>query len=395
MPNVTYSIMPVYGTRPEAIKMAPLVLALRDSEQFEVTVAVTGQHREMLDQVNRVFGIEPDIDLDIFEHGMGLSRVIEKTLSRLTPLLEERKPDAIVVQGDTTSALAAGIAAFNLGIPVVHLEAGLRTASIASPFPEEGNRRLLSQITALHLAPTDQARENLLASGIDAGAIVVTGNTVIDALQTAIEQDLTFLDPVLSERGELTGTVVLVTSHRRESWGAPMERTASALARLAGERPDVTFVFPLHANPRVRAIFEPALRPFENVILTESLAYPDLALMLKIATIVVTDSGGIQEEAPALGKPVLVLREDTERPEAIEAGTAILVGTDPELIVGGVNRLLDDPAAYEEMARAENPFGDGLAAARSVAALEQLFGVGQRLPDFHYISANASDREAS
>lgn len=364
--------------------MAPLVLALRDSEQFEGVVAVTGQHREMLDQVNRVFGIEPDIDLNIFEHGMGLSVVIEKTLSRLTPILEERRPDAVVVQGDTTSALAAGIAAFNLQIPVVHLEAGLRTASIASPFPEEGNRRLLSQITSLHLAPTAQARENLLHGGVPDEAIVVTGNTVIDALQTATAQDLTFLDPVLKARGELEGTVVLVTSHRRESWGEPMTRTASALARLAAERPSVTFVFPLHANPRVREIFEPVLRPFPNVILTESLAYPDLALMLKAATIVVTDSGGIQEEAPALGKPVLVLREDTERPEAIEAGTALLVGTDPEKIVAEVNRLLDDSTAYETMAKAENPFGDGLAAARSVAALGAFFGVGERLPDFSY-----------
>mgnify|MGYP005811444075 CR=1 FL=1 len=375
--------------------MAPLVLALRDSADFDCVVTVTGQHREMLDQVNRVFGIEPDLDLDIFEHGMGLSKVTEKTLSRLTPLLEERRPDAIVVQGDTTSALAAGLAAFNLGIPVVHLEAGLRTASIASPFPEEGNRRLLSQITSLHLAPTALARENLLASGIAAADIVVTGNTVIDALQTAIERDLEFLDPVLKNHGDFAGDVVLVTSHRRESWGAPMERTASALVKLATERPEVTFVFPLHANPKVRAIFEPALRPFSNVLLTESLAYPDLALMLKIARIIVTDSGGIQEEAPALGKPVLVLREDTERPEAIDAGVAVLVGTNPDLIVDGVNRLLDDPAAYESMARAQNPFGDGRAAERSVAALQQFFGVGDRIADFQYNAVSALEREAS
>lgn len=392
---MTHSIMPVYGTRPEAIKMAPLVLALQESDRFDCTVAVTGQHREMLDQVNRVFGIVPDIDLDIFEHGQSLSRTIEKTLSRLTPLLEQHSPDAIIVQGDTTSALAAGLAAFNLHIPVVHLEAGLRTASIASPFPEEGNRRLLSQITALHLAPTAQAKQNLLASGVPEGAIVVTGNTVIDALQTAIEQDLHFLDPILAAHGPFTRDVVLVTSHRRESWGAPMERTASALAQLATERPQVTFVFPLHANPRVRAIFEPVLRPLPNVVLTESLAYPDLALMLKVATVVVTDSGGIQEEAPALGKPVLVLREDTERPEAIEAGTALLVGTDPARILAEVNRLLDDPVAYAQMAHAQNPFGDGHAAARSVAALDAFFGGGARLPDFDYQPTHPSDREAS
>ena len=379
---MTHSIMPVYGTRPEAIKMAPLVLALRESPVLDCTVAVTGQHREMLDQVNRVFGIEPDVDLDIFEHGMGLSTVIEKTLARLTPVLEERRPDAVVVQGDTTSALAAGLAAFNLHIPVVHLEAGLRTASIASPFPEEGNRRLLSQITSLHLAPTAQAHANLLASGVQPADIVVTGNTVIDALLAAASQDLTYLDPALRERGELTGEVILVTSHRRESWGDPMRRTASALAQLAQERPHVTFVFPLHANPRVREIFEPVLRPLPNVVLTESLAYPDLVLLLKVATLVVTDSGGIQEEAPALGKPVVVLRDDTERPEAIDAGTALLVGTDPVRIVTEVNRLLDDAAAYETMARAQNPFGDGFAAQRSVAAIAEFFGDGERLPDF-------------
>jgi len=362
--------MPIYGTRPEAIKMAPLILALAVSDSFKCVTVVTGQHRQMLDQVNEVFGITPDVDLDIFEHGMGLSTVIEKTLSRLTPVLQERQPDAVVVQGDTTSALAAGIAAFNLGIPVVHLEAGLRTASIASPFPEEGNRRLLTQITALNLAPTDAARENLLQYGADAAAIAVTGNTVIDALQMAVERNLAFVDPTLRAHGEFTGDVVLVTSHRRESWGAPMER------------PAVTFVFPLHANPNVRAIFEPVLSPFPNIVLTESLAYPDLTLMLKLAKVVVTDSGGIQEEAPALAKPVIVLREDTERPEAIEAGTAILVGTNPDLIVSEVSRLLDDADAYAEMAHAENPFGDGRAAERSVAALAAFFGVGERLPDF-------------
>jgi len=364
--------------------MAPLVLALRDSPVLDCTVVVTGQHRQMLDQVNSVFGIVPDIDLNIFEHGLGLSAVIEKTLSRLTPVLEDQAPDAIVVQGDTTSALAAGLAAFNLHIPVVHLEAGLRTASIASPFPEEGNRRLLSQITSLHLAPTAQARTNLLASGVDDGSIVVTGNTVIDALLAAASHDLTFLDPALRDHAALTGDVILVTSHRRESWGEPMRRTASALAKLAHDRPHITFVFPLHANPRVRETFEPVLRPLPNVILTEPLAYPDLVMLLKVAKLVVTDSGGIQEEAPALGKPVVVLRDDTERPEAIEAGTAVLVGTDPVRIVTVVDRLLDDAAAYDTMARAQNPFGDGQAAERSVAAIAAFFGVGERLPDFEF-----------
>ena len=374
--------MPVYGTRPEAIKMAPLVLALRDSAVLDDVVVVTGQHREMLDQVNQVFDIVPDMDLDIFEHGMSLNGVIEKTLNRIGPVLAEQAPDAVVVQGDTTSALAAGLAAFNAGIPVIHLEAGLRTASIASPFPEEGNRRLLSQITRLHLAPTPASKDNLLRSGVAASDIVVAGNTVIDALHVATSGEREFLEPALHDLDSRDGRVVLVTSHRRESWGDPMRRTASALDRLASERPDVTFVFPLHANPRVREIFEPVLSRHANVILTESLAYPDLALMLARADVVVTDSGGIQEEAPALGKPVLVLREDTERPEAIDAGTARLVGTDADLIVSEVNTLLDDPAAYAEMALAVNPFGDGLAADRSVAAIAALFGESERLPDF-------------
>ncbi|MFN3866411.1 MAG: non-hydrolyzing UDP-N-acetylglucosamine 2-epimerase [Demequina sp.] len=385
-----YRIMPVYGTRPEAIKMAPLILALKDAPQLEDIVVVTGQHREMLDQVNEVFGIVPDMDLDIFEHGMSLNGVIEKTLSRLGPLLQSEAPDAVVVQGDTTSALAAGLAAFNAGIPVIHLEAGLRTASIASPFPEEGNRRLLSQITRLHLAPTPASRQNLLRSGVPAEDIVIAGNTVIDALHVATAGEREFLEPALRDSERLSGRVVLVTSHRRESWGDPMRRTASALARLATERPDVTFVFPLHANPRVREIFEPVLGDQSNVILTESLAYPDLALMLARADIVVTDSGGIQEEAPALGKPVLVLREDTERPEAIDAGTARLVGTDPDLIVSEVHSLLDDPAAYEAMAMAVNPFGDGRAAERSVAAISAYFGEGERMVDFDPHQSNES-----
>lgn len=377
-----YKIMPVFGTRPEAIKMAPLVLALQESEVLDAYVVVTGQHREMLDQVNSIFGVVPDADLDIFEHGMTPSGVIEKTLNRLDPILKAEKPDAVVSQGDTTSALAAGLAAFNAGIPVIHLEAGLRTASIASPFPEEGNRRLLSQITSLHLAPTPASRENLIRSGISPDDISVVGNTVIDALHVATAGEREFLEPALRERLNTQGRVVLVTSHRRESWGEPMTRTAAALNRLATERPDITFVFPLHANPRVREIFEPVLKVHSNVILTESLAYPDLALMLDRADIIVTDSGGIQEEAPALGKPVLVLREDTERPEAIDAGTARLVGTDEQLIVSEVNTLLDDPAAYQAMATAVNPFGDGYAAPRSVAAIAALFGEGERMPDF-------------
>lgn len=382
--------MPIFGTRPEAIKMAPLILALQGAEEFECLPVVTGQHRAMLDQVNEAFGVVPVVDLDIFEHGMTPSGVIEKVLNRLTPVLEEHKPDAVVVQGDTTSALAAGLAAFNSQIPVVHLEAGLRTESISSPFPEEGNRRLLSQVSALHLAPTAASRQNLLNAGIPEADIAVTGNTVIDALQTAVARGLKAVDPALVGLEDVSGPIVLVTSHRRESWGAPMERTARALVHLARTRPEVTFVFPLHANPRVRETFEPALRGFDNVRLTESLTYTDLALMLSLATLVVTDSGGIQEEAPALGKPVLVIREDTERPEAIDAGVAKLLGTDTQRIIDDVNLLLDDSDEYDAMAHALNPFGDGKAASRAVAALAAHFGVGERLPDFDYTTASVA-----
>jgi len=374
--------MTVFGTRPEAIKMAPVITALTESTDLSVSPVVTGQHREMLDQVNRAFGIVPVDDLAVFEPGIGLNRLTEKTLAALTPILRARRPDAVMVQGDTTSALAAGLAAFNEQIPVIHLEAGLRTDSIASPFPEEGNRRLLSQISALHLAPTPAARENLLRSGIPAADIAVTGNTVIDALHVTVARDVPFVDPRLVPLADDARRIVLVTSHRRESWGAPMARTAAALATLARQRDDVLFVFPLHANPAVREIFEPVLAPFSNVLLTESLTYTDLCRVLARCTLVVSDSGGLQEEAPALGKPVLVLRDDTERPEAIAAGTAILVGTDPDEIVLNTNRLLDDPTVYATMANARNPFGDGRAAERSVAAVRSFFGRGQRIADF-------------
>ncbi|BDZ42870.1 UDP-N-acetyl glucosamine 2-epimerase [Paraoerskovia sediminicola] len=376
------TVMPVYGTRPEAIKMAPIVQGLDAADGIDCVPVVTGQHREMLDQVNGVFGIVPKVDLDIFAHGQGLEAVTARTLERLTPVLVEHRPDVVVVQGDTTSALAAGLAAFYRKIPVVHVEAGLRTASIASPFPEEGNRRLLTQITSLHLAPTPVSRDNLLRNGVAREDIVVTGNTVIDALLDVTSRPRPFDVPSLARAQEPGRRVVLVTSHRRESWGDPMRRTARAVARLAVERPETLFVLPLHANPLVREIFVPVLGSIPNVLLTDALSYTDFATLTALAEVVLTDSGGVQEEAPSLGKPVLVLREDTERPEAVEAGTARLVGTDEDLIVREVGLLLDDRAAYEEMANAINPYGDGRAAARTVAAIEALLGLGERLPDF-------------
>jgi len=375
-------VMPVYGTRPEAIKMAPIVKALEASDHVDVHVVVTGQHREMLAQVNKTFGITPRDDLDIFAHGQGIDAVTSRTLERLTPILKAEKPSLVIAQGDTTSAFAAGLAAFYQQIPVVHVEAGLRTPSIWSPFPEEGNRRLLTRISTLHLAPTRGSRDNLLAEGVDPATIVVTGNSVIDAFLSVAQTEATFETPELTGVGADGRRVILVTSHRRESWGDPMRRTASALRRLALQEPDVDFVLPMHANPLVRDIFRPALEDLPNVTLTEPLGYTDFARLTALSTLVVTDSGGVQEEAPSLGKPVLVLREDTERPEAVTAGTARLIGTDEDLIVSEVTALLHDSSRYEQMANAVNPYGDGLASARTVAAIEAFFGLGERLPDF-------------
>lgn len=374
--------MTVYGTRPEAIKLAPLIASLDAHPHLSSVPVITGQHLEMLSQVNTVFGIEPRHDIAVFEPGMPLTRLAGKTTEAVGALLRSERPDAVLVQGDTTSALAAGLAAFCEQIPVIHLEAGLRTASIATPFPEEGNRRMLSQITTLHLAPTPAAHENLVRSGVDQGDIVVTGNTVIDALHSTVARGADYTDPALSGLDVDPRRVVLVTSHRRESWGEPMRRVAGALAELARRRDDVLFVLPLHANPAVATVFTEALSGRPNVLLTPSLAYPDLCRVLNRCTLVITDSGGLQEEAPALGKPVLVLRDDTERPEAVAAGTALLVGTDPTVIIGETERLLDDTDAYVRMARAQNPFGDGHAAARCTAAIASLFDLAERLPDF-------------
>lgn len=375
-------VMTVYGTRPEAIKMAPIIRALRGADDLEPFVAVTGQHREMLDQVNGLFEIEPDADLDIFSPGQSIAAVTTRTVERLTPLLQQERPDALVVQGDTTSAFAAGLAAFYEQIPVIHVEAGLRTPTLMSPFPEEGNRRLLTRITTLHLAPTSGSRSNLEREGVDSSTIAVTGNTVIDAFLTTVSKPQPWGDPLLAQLDSSDKPVVLVTSHRRESWGEPMVRTAAAIAELARKYPGVQFVLPLHANPLVRDIFVPKLESLPNVLLTGSLEYTDFARVTAASRIVITDSGGVQEEAPSLGKPVLVLRESTERPEAVDAGTVKLVGTDAELIVAEASQLLDDPDAYATMANAVNPYGDGRAAERSIAAIREFFGIGTRMADF-------------
>ena len=377
-----FTIMPIYGTRPEAIKMAPIVTALQNSDQFECVVTVTGQHREMLDQVNEIFGITPEHDLNIIQPRQTLNGVLTRTVEGLDRIFEDTPPDAVVVQGDTTTSTAAAIAAFYRGIPVIHAEAGLRSFNLFSPFPEEANRKITSQITSLHLAPTATSKENLLREAITEEDIVVTGNTVIDALLHTVEQQLPFTDPQLEKIASSGKRVLLVTTHRRENQGEAMRGVGRALARIADAEPELTIVLPAHRNPVVREAVLPAIEGKSNVVVTEPLAYGEFTRMLSVAHVVLTDSGGVQEEAPSLGKPVLVMRENTERPEAVTAGTVKLIGTDEERIVTEVDRLLNDDAAYHEMANAVNPYGDGKAAERSLAAIEQMFDVGRRVADF-------------
>ena len=375
-------ILVVYGTRPESVKVAPLINRLATSELLEPIPVITGQHQQMLDQVNAVFGITPAHNLEVFESGQSLNKLSSKVLQGLDQLLLDIEPHAVLVQGDTTTVAMSGIAAFHRQIPVVHLEAGLRSGNIREPFPEEGNRRLVGQVAALHLAPTSEARENLLRENFPAEDVVVTGNTVIDAMLQAALLPHAFSDPRVAKAVAARRRIILLTAHRRENLGDPMRSIANAVAELARRFPDATVVFPAHKNPHVRQAFRPALESLDNVILIEPLDYVEFIHLQKAAHLVLTDSGGVQEEAPSLGKPVLVLRNNTERPEAVTAGTVRLVGTDTDRIVHEASRLMSDPKAYQAMAQVANPYGDGNAAARSVAAIEQLLGVGKRLPDF-------------
>lgn len=374
--------MVIYGTRPEAVKLAPVVKGLSASSMFSPTVVVTGQHRHMLDQVHSVFGIAPDHDLDIHRAGQSLSQITACVLEGLTTVLRETSPSAVMVQGDTTSAMAAALAAFYAGIPLVHLEAGLRTGDPRSPFPEEVNRRIAAQLAELHLAPTQHNRLNLLREGVDPTSIYVTGNTVVDAIHWALDSGVGADEPLLRQLAASPNRVIVVTAHRRESWGAPLAAISRALAELAQRNRDITVVFPIHANPQVRAVVAPALEGLSNVILTGPLSYGGFIHLLRMAHVVVSDSGGIQEEAPSAGTPVLVLRSTTERVEGVTAGTARLIGTETSTIIAEVQRLLDDDLAHAQMAVATNPYGDGLAADRTVAALAHWAGRGPRPDDF-------------
>lgn len=367
--------MPIIGTRPEAVKMAPLVNLLKSRPlEFRCVVCVTAQHRSMLDQVLRHFVIAPDYDLNIMQPQQSLTQVTTRALEGIGRVLHEVKPDITLAQGDTTTVLAAALAAAYEKIVFGHVEAGLRTENKYDPFPEEINRRLTGQLADLHLAPTFQARANLIAEGVLPEAIYLTGNTVIDALQQ--------VQRGVARRGRLPLRRILVTTHRRENWGAPLEDIALALRDLVERFPDVQVVLPLHKNPVVREPLQRLLGDHPRVQLIEPPDYLDFVALMEQATLVLTDSGGVQEEAPALGVPVLVLRRTTERPEGIEAGTARLVGTRREDIVIAASQLLTDRITYREMSQARNPYGDGQASGRIAAAMLHHFGRGPRPADF-------------
>ena len=366
-----WRVMFCFGTRPEAIKLASVIRELAGSpREFQPVVLVTAQHRHMLDQVLRAFEIRPDHDLDLMRPGQSLADVTVGVLRGVERVLRRVRPDMVMVQGDTTSALAAALAAFYQQIPVGHVEAGLRTRDKYSPYPEEMNRRLVSSLADLHFAPTRTARENLLREGVPRGRIHVTGNTVVDALKAMRRSRVAWYVPVLDKIAQ-EQRVILVTAHRRESFGPGFERICRALRTLAERNPDVEVVYPVHLNPNVRKPVRRILGGVSRVHLIKPLDYLPFVRLMERSYLILTDSGGIQEEAPALGKPVLVMRDVTERPEAVEAGTAKLVGTDPNVIVSATERLLCVGAAYRKMARARNPFGDGRASARIAGALQR------------------------
>ena len=362
------NIICIIGTRPEAIKMAPVILALKKEPWANVRVLATAQHRHMLDQINSFFGIEPDIDLDIMRPNQTLTTLTSRLLSELDGVLDAEKPDAVLVQGDTTTVMSVALACFYHRIPIGHVEAGLRTWDMQNPFPEEANRVITGKLACWHFAPTEGARQNLLKEGVPDSAIIVTGNTVIDALLDTAAKDLSLSVPL-----DPAKRLVLVTSHRRENFGEPFRNICRALRALAENNPLVHFLYPVHPNPNVKDVAYEFLSGLANFTLCAPLDYAPFIAAMKQATIILTDSGGVQEEAPALGKPVLVLRDETERPEAVEHGVVKLVGSNFERIVQEAQRLLDDEAAYNAMARGVSPYGDGHAAERIVKTLREHF----------------------
>ena len=375
MPTITV----IFGTRPEAIKLAPVVLALKADPRFECDVCVTAQHRQMLDQVLEVFEIVPDTDLDLMVPDQTLAGLTARAVESVDRHLTQAKPDLVLVQGDTTTTFCSALAAFYHHVPVGHVEAGLRTGNLESPWPEEANRILTTRLARLHFAPTEINRANLLREGVPDDRITVTGNTVIDALFLALEivkknpPEVPGLPKALVHG---SGPLVLITGHRRENFGAGFDSICKAIAELAARFPNTEFVYPVHLNPNVRRPVDEILRSAgtDNVHLIEPLPYLPFVAMMSRATVILSDSGGVQEEAPSLGKPVLVMRDTTERPEAVTAGTVKLVGTDQRTIVEETSILLTDSAAYDAMARAMNPYGDGKAAGRILAACAEFLG---------------------
>lgn len=366
-------VLTVFGTRPEGIKMSPVIKKLNENPAIEHKACVTGQHREMLDQVMAIFNIVPDYDLNIFKGGQSITEITTKSLIGLEKVIDDFKPDLLLVQGDTTTVFAGALAGFYKGVKIGHIEAGLRSGDLYSPFPEEANRKLTGIVTNFHFAPTENSKENLLKEGYDVGQIYITGNTSIDALLEVTENDYTFEDELLNNLDYENKKIVLLTSHRRENLGEPMENIFTAISEIVEKNSDVEVVFPVHLNPKVREIANKILGNNDRIHLIEPLDYLPFAHLQKKVYLIVTDSGGVQEEAPTLGKPVLVVRRETERPEGIEAGTAKLIGLEKENIFKEVDILLNDKLEYEKMSTAVNPYGDGHAAEKIVDIIVDSF----------------------
>lgn len=359
-------ILCVIGTRPEAIKMAPVILELQKKSWAKVSVLATAQHRQMLDQVLGFFNITPDYDLNVMKPNQSLTELTARLLIGAGEVLDEEKPDVVLVQGDTTTVMSVALAAFYRQIPIGHVEAGLRTGDLLNPFPEEANRIIAGHLATWHFAPTSSSLDNLLKENISPNKIEVTGNTVIDTLLATAEKDITL--PIALPKHE---RLVLITSHRRENFGEPIQRICKAIRKLAEANPSVCFLYPVHPNPNVKLVAEQQLADLSNVVLCEPLDYAPFVAAMKMSYLIISDSGGVQEEAPALGKPVLVLRQETERPEAVTEGVVKLVGTDYERIINEAQTLLDSAQAYSEMARGVSPYGDGSASTRIANRLEK------------------------
>ena len=375
-------VMTVFGTRPEAIKMAPVVLELaKHPDKIVPVVTVTAQHRDMLDQVLNLFQIKPDHDLDIMAAGQTLFDITSRAMMGLDKVLQEEKPDIVLVHGDTTTTFAGALASYYHQVSVGHVEAGLRTHNKYSPFPEEVNRKLTGSIADLHFAPTDTSEQNLLAESVDSERIFVTGNTVIDALHKTVDDDFQFEDEVLQGIDFKNKRIVLLTTHRRENLGEPMRHVYRAMRRLVDEFEDVEIVFPVHKNPKVREVVQEELGGLAKVHLIDPLDYEPFANLMHRSYLILTDSGGVQEEAPALGKPVLVLRDTTERPEAVAAGTVKLIGTDEKVVYDEAKLLLTDGEEYSRMSEACNPYGDGKASQRIIQAILYHYGLAEEKPE--------------